>query len=150
MSEIEGNSASLDDFVSEVAGMVREVISGKLNVPADIPYMERKKESSGEVIEALCPLNCDGKARRFTGKYGFFWKCYCSPDVTFKDVGGVPIVSEARIEVSCPMKGCKGVAVRLVSKKDNRPFWKCAKCGNFFNDADGKPEVREKKCEKGK
>ena len=47
--------------------------------------------------------------------------------------------------VSCPVKGCKGMAVRLVSKKDNRLFWKCAKCGNFFDDADGKPEIREKK-----
>jgi ribosomal protein L37AE/L43A len=70
--------------------------------------------------------------------------------VTFKDVDGVPVVREARVEASCLTKSCKGVAVRLVSKKDNRPFWKCAKCGNFFSDADGKPEVREKKCEKGK
>jgi transposase-like protein len=70
--------------------------------------------------------------------------------VTFKDVGGVPVVREARTETGCPEKSCKGAAVRLVGKKDNRPFWKCAKCGNFFNDADGKPEIREKKCKKGK
>jgi ribosomal protein L37AE/L43A len=70
--------------------------------------------------------------------------------VTFKDVYGAPAVREARTEAKCPVKNCKGKAVRLLSKKDNRPFWKCAKCGNFFNDADGKLEIREKGAEKGK
>ena len=49
------------------------------------------------------------------------------------------------------MKGCKGIAVRFAGKKDSRFFWKCRRCGNFFDDADGRPEVREKreKREKG-
>lgn len=145
MSEIEEGSASLDDFVSEVVDMVKEITSGKLNIPDDIPGMERKKVLPGEVTEAPCPLECGKKARCFVGKYGPFWKCICSPDVTFRDIGGVPAVREERIEENCPTKGCKGVTVRLVSKKDNRLFWKCAKCGNFFDDADGKPEIREKK-----
>jgi len=150
MSEIAGESASLDGFISEVAGMVREITSDRLNVPDDIPGMERRKTVSEEVIEAPCPLNCGGKARRLTGKYGPFWKCDCSPDVTFKDVDGAPVVREAKIEASCPTKRCMGMAMRLVSKKDNRVFWKCAKCGNFFDDSDGKPEIREKMREKGK
>ena len=148
MSEIEKENASLDDFVSEVAAMVRDIVSDKLNVPADIPGMERRKMPAGEIIEALCPLNCGKKARRFNGKYGPFWKCGCSPNVAFKDVGGTPAVRETRTESNCPVKACKGVAVRLVSKKNGLPFWKCGKCGNFFNDANGKPEIREKKTKK--
>ena len=134
--------------LSEVAGMVREIVSDKLNVPADIPGMERRKMPAGEIIEALCPLNCGGKARRFEGKYGPFWKCSCSPDVIFKDLDGAPAVRETRTEANCPVKGCKGVAVRLVRKKDNQPFWKCEKCGNYFDDSTGKPEIREKKTNK--
>ncbi|MDR0616580.1 MAG: hypothetical protein LBG29_07200 [Synergistaceae bacterium] len=45
---------------------------------------------------------------------------------------------------ACPVKGCKGKAVRFERKSDNRSFWKCAKCGNFFDDIDGVPAVREK------
>ena len=130
--------------------MVKDMISGSLNIPASIPGMERKNIPDEEIAEAPCPLNCGSNARRLAGKYGPFWKCGCSPDVTFRDVGGVPAVREAKTESACPMKGCKGVAVRLVSKKDNRPFWKCAKCSNFFNDVrpkvsrrDGRPEARE-------
>ncbi len=65
--------------------------------------------------------------------------------MTFRDADGAPAVREARPEAKCPMKGCSGKTVRLMSKKDDRPFWKCQKCGNFFDDVDGKPEIREKK-----
>jgi hypothetical protein len=106
------------------------------------------KEPDGEIIEAPCPLNCGGNARRFSGKYGFYWKCFCSPDVVFKDEGGVPAVKESRVEAACPVKGCSGKAVRLASKKDGRLFWKCPKCGGFYDDADGKPAIREKKEKK--
>jgi hypothetical protein len=145
MGDIEAGSASLESFVGEVAGMVRDIVSDNLNVPADIPGMEKRKECGGEVVEAPCPLGCGKNARRYEGKYGPFWKCACSPDVTFKDAGGTPALKERRAEAACPIKDCKGKAIRLVSKKDSRPFWKCAKCGNFFDDTDGKPAMREKK-----
>jgi transposase-like protein len=191
MSDIEAGNESLDSFISEVAGMVRNIISDELKIPAEIPSipgMERlhkcltpgcegflrrivkpeknaffscpvchstfndengapapKKENAGEVIEAPCPMGCGRNARRYEGKYGLFWKCVCSPGVTFKDVEGVPAVREARTEASCPVKGCKGKAMRLVSKKDGRPFWKCETCGNFFDDVDGKPVIRKEK-----
>jgi DNA topoisomerase-3 len=102
-----------------------------------------KKEWTGEVVEATCPLGCGRNARRFSGRYGPYWKCLCSPDVTFKDVDGQPAVKEQRAEAHCPVKGCKGKAIRLTSKKDGRPFWKCDKCGNFFDDKDEKPAIRE-------
>jgi uncharacterized C2H2 Zn-finger protein len=54
-------------------------------------------------------------------------------------------VKESRAEAPCPVKGCSGKAVRLSSKKDGRAFWKCPKCGKFFDDAEGKPVIREKK-----
>jgi len=146
MSEIEGGGASLDEFVSEIATMAREILSGELNIPSDIPGMERRAALEKEIAEAPCPMNCGGNARCLVGKYGAFWKCNCSPDVIFKDTDGVPTVREARVEAKCPMKGCKGKAVRLISKKDSRTFWKCEKCGNFFNDANGQPEIREKTC----
>jgi ribosomal protein L37AE/L43A len=63
--------------------------------------------------------------------------------VTFKDSGGVPVLKEALTEAPCPANGCKGKAVRLASRKDGRRFWKCEKCGNFFDDVDGVPSVRE-------
>jgi DNA topoisomerase-3 len=148
MSDIEGGGVSLDSFVAEVAGMVREILSGNLNVPSDITGLERRKEFGGEVVEAPCPLGCGADARRFSGKYGFYWKCLCSPDVIFKDVDGIPVVKESRAEAPCPVKGCSGKAVRLISKKDGRSFWKCPKCEKFFDDNDGKPSIREKKGKK--
>jgi hypothetical protein len=148
MADIESGGVSLESFVAEVAGMVREILSGSLNVPSDISCLERRKEPDGEIIEAPCPLNCGANARRFLGKYGFYWKCRCSPDVVFKDEGGVPAVKESRVEAPCPVKGCSGKAVRLASKKDGRLFWKCQKCGGFYDDADGKPAIREKKEKK--
>jgi DNA topoisomerase-3 len=187
MDEIQGGSASLDDFVSEVTGMVLEIVSGRLDVPGDIPGMARRKkcpadgcngylrhikdaktpffacpvchatfsDSGGEPVprkeklqelaEAPCPMNCGGKAQKYEGKYGYFWKCQCSPGVIFKDDNGVPAVREARIDAPCPVKSCKGKAVRFERKSDNRPFWKCTVCGNFFDDIDGVPILREKK-----
>jgi transposase-like protein len=191
ISDIEAGNESLDSFISEVVGMVRDIISDKLRIPADIPSipdMERlykcltpdcegflrriakpgksaffscpvchstfndengapalKKERAGETIETPCPMGCGKNARRYEGKYGFFWKCVCSPAVTFKDVDSVPAIRETRAEAPCPAKGCKGKVIRLVSKKDGRPFWKCGTCGNFFDDADGKPVMRKEK-----
>jgi hypothetical protein len=149
MDDIEGGGISLESFVAEVADMVREILEGDLNIPPDIPGLERRKEPDGEIVESPCPLNCGRNARRYKGKFGFFWKCACSPDSTFRDVDGVPAIKEARVETPCPAKGCSGKAVRLSSKKDGRPFWKCPKCGKFFDDADGKPVVREKSGKKG-
>jgi DNA topoisomerase-3 len=109
--------------------------------------------ASSEAVEADCPLGCGKKARRFEGKYGPFWKCFCSPDVKFKDVDGKPAVPEERpplVSTKCPVKKCKGTAVRYKAKSDGRPFWKCATCNNFFNDADGKPVIREKRANAGK
>jgi hypothetical protein len=105
------------------------------------------------VIEADCPLGCGKKARRFEGKYGLFWKCFCSPNVKFKDVDGKPVVPEERtptVSAKCPVKQCKGTAVRYTAKSDDRPFWKCETCKNFFDDADGKPVVRERRIKTGK
>jgi DNA topoisomerase-3 len=149
MGDIESGGVSLEPFIAEVAGMVREILSVSLNVLPDIPGLERKKEFDGEIVEAPCPMGCGANARRFSSKYGFYWKCLCSPDVIFKDVDGVPTVKESRTEASCPAKGCSGKAVRLQSKKDGRPFWKCPKCEKFFDDNDGKPAMREKKGRKG-
>jgi DNA topoisomerase-3 len=144
MSDIEAGKASLESFVDDVAGMVREIIAEPLNVPEGITGLERRAVA-GEAVEAPCPLGCGKQARRYEGKFGPFWKCSCSPDATFKDVDGVPVVKEARAGAECPVKGCKGKALYFVSKKDNRPFWKCPKCGNYFDDDGGTPAVREAK-----
>jgi DNA topoisomerase-3 len=148
MSDIERGGVSLESFIAEVTDMTRGILSGVLNVPADIPGLERRKEPDGEIVEAPCPMGCGANARRFVGKYGSYWKCLCSPDVFFKDFEGVPVVKESRAEAPCPAKGCSGKAVCLVSKKDGRTFWKCSKCGKFFDDAEGKPAIREKKEKK--
>jgi DNA topoisomerase-3 len=138
MGGIESGGVSLESFVAEVAGMVREILADDLNVPPDIPGLERRKEPDGEVIEAPCPTGCGGNARRFSGKYGFYWKCRCSPDVFFKDSDGRPVVPERKQEAKCPIQGCKGKAIRF-TRKDGGHFWKCAKCGSFFNDVDCVP-----------
>jgi DNA topoisomerase-3 len=109
--------------------------------------VQRKAPEEGEVIEADCPLGCGKKARRFEGKYGPFWKCFCSPNVRFKDVDSKPVVPEERpslISAKCPVTKCKGTAVRYNAKADGRLFWKCETCQNFFDDADGKPVIRER------
>jgi hypothetical protein len=144
MSDIEAGNSSLESFVADVAGMAREITSEILNVP-DVPGLERRKAGSVEIIESPCPLGCGKQARRHEGKFGFFWKCGCSPGVTFGDVDGIPVVREKPVDADCPVKGCKGRAVRFVSKRDGRPFWKCRKCGGFFDDAESKPKTREAK-----
>jgi hypothetical protein len=58
----------LKSFVDEVADMVREILAGSLDIPSDIPGLERRKELDGEIVEALCPMGCGAKARRFSGK----------------------------------------------------------------------------------
>jgi uncharacterized C2H2 Zn-finger protein len=103
----------------------------------------QKKKTSGEAVEAPCPLGCGGKARRSEGRYGYFWKCRCSPEIFFKDSNGAPAVPERRMETSCPVPGCKGKAIRF-TRRDGGRFWKCAKCGNFFDDIDGVPMATEK------
>jgi transposase-like protein len=189
VTEIEAGSETLEVFVADVAGMVKDIMSDRLEIPsgiADMPGVTKKhkcltegcagylrhvappkkspffscpvckktfndicgapaprKEWAGEIVEAPCPMDCGKNARRFEGKYGYYWKCLCSPDVTFKDVDGAPAVRETRTEAKCPVGGCKGKAVRLASKKDGSAFWKCGVCGNFFDDVDGKPSLRE-------
>jgi hypothetical protein len=109
-----------------------------------------KKEKLPALAEAPCPMKCGGKAQKYEGKYGYFWKCSCSPGVIFRDADGAPAAKEARIDTACPVNGCKGRAVRFERKSYCRPFWKCAVCGNFFDDADGVPILREKKAKRGK
>ena len=199
MDEIGEGLLTLDSFVDEVAGMVRGIISGRLEIPPEIPripgisrqprcltdgcggFLRRvakpgrsafyscplchatfndaggvpvpRKGRTGEAVEAPCPMNCGRNARRYEGRYGHFWKCVCSPGVTFRDSGGVPVLREARearTEAPCPVKGCKGRAARFASKKDGRLFWKCAACDNFFDDVDGVPVLRETKNKSAK
>jgi DNA topoisomerase-3 len=102
------------------------------------------KPFSGEILEAPCPLGCGKQARRFEGMYGYFWKCFCSPGVVFKDSGGKPAAPEKRPEVNCPVPGCAGKAIRF-QRKDVGYFWKCGKCGGFFDDVSGVPAVRANK-----
>jgi DNA topoisomerase-3 len=58
-------------------------------------YMEKKKnpiyttELGRRLISILGrgkseAMSCGRNARRFEGIYGYFWKCACSPDITFK------------------------------------------------------------------
>jgi DNA topoisomerase-3 len=107
--------------------------------------LERQQGEQSERIEADCPRGCGKKARRLKGPYGFFWKCDCSPEATFKDVDGKPVIREERPKAKCPVKSCKGMAEQYKTKSDGRLFWKCGTCGNAFDDAEGKPVVREKK-----
>jgi DNA topoisomerase-3 len=103
--------------------------------------------ASAEAIEADCPLGCGKKARRFVGKYGPFWRCFCSPDVRFKDADGKPAVPEERrpaVSAKCPVKRCKGTAEQI-KKKDGGLFWKCRTCRNTFDDKNGNPVLREKR-----
>jgi len=110
----------------------------------------RRQESGGETVEAPCPLGCGGSARRFSGKYGYFWKCSCSQDITFKDAEGKPAVKEAQIKADCPVEGCKGEAIQLRGKNNGQLFWLCSTCGNFFDEVEGRPVIRKAKGRKSK
>jgi DNA topoisomerase-3 len=148
MTEIEAGNGRLDDFVSDVAGMTREIISDPLRLPPDITGLPRKKrcltdacggylnhvqregkrpffscplcrktfnDVSGEpvprkeyaepVIEAPCPLRCGRDARRYKSEYGYYWRCSCSPDETFRDSDGKPAAPVERARASCPVRG---------------------------------------------
>jgi DNA topoisomerase-3 len=102
-----------------------------------------KKKSSGEIVEAPCPLGCGRQARRFEGRYGRYWRCSCSPNETLRDIDGAPAPPVQRVKAPCPVAGCKGSATRF-TRKDGGYLWKCAQCGNFFDDLDGVPIIREK------
>jgi uncharacterized C2H2 Zn-finger protein len=189
MTDIESGEVSLESYLSEVADMVRGILSDKLAIPANISGVQGltrqarcltedcdgflrhikkpgktpffscplchatfndidgapvpKKKFTGEIVEAPCPLGCGRNARRFSGRYGHFWKCLCSPDAIFKDSNGVPAVNEKRPVSNCPVAGCKGNAARF-TRKDGGHFWKCPKCGNFFDDIDGVPVIQKK------
>ena len=108
-----------------------------------VPAKEFKK--GGEAVTAPCPLGCGGSAKRFSGKYGHFWKCTCSPDVTFKDVDGKPVVKTPLTKAACPLAGCKGEAVQMKTKQDGRLFWLCHTCANFFDEEGGLPAIRAEK-----
>jgi len=111
---------------------------------------EKRRQANGEAsgkserVEADCPRGCGRKARRLEGPYGFFWKCACSPELTFKDVEGGPVMKEERPKVKCPVKECGGMAEQYRTRDGERLFWKCGICRNAFDDADGKPVIREK------
>ena len=114
------------------------------------PTERRKPDGEkAEKVEADCPLGCGGKARRWEGPYGFFWKCNCAPNLFFKDVGGKPVVREERQKEKCPVKGCKGTAEQYGTKDGSRLFWKCGVCRNTFNNVEGKPVIKEKTKKEG-
>jgi DNA topoisomerase-3 len=99
-------------------------------------------------VEADCPTqDCGGKAQRRNGRYGHYWTCSKCGN-TFDDEDGKPTVKEKKDkwpESPCPVKKCKGSAVRYPSKfKEDSFYWKCRTCGNTFDDVDGKPAVRIK------
>jgi DNA topoisomerase-3 len=111
-----------------------------------------RQQTDGETSEKVaadCPQGCGRKARRLKGPYGFFWKCDCSPELTFKDVDGRPAVREERPKAPCPVRGCKGTAEQYRSKSGERLFWKCGTCRNTFNDSEGKPVIGKKKGKEG-
>ncbi|MCL2009678.1 MAG: DNA topoisomerase 3 [Synergistaceae bacterium] len=145
MTRIEKGELSLESFVGEAAKMVEEIVKEPLPVPEISELPRKKKRLAESAIEADCPLKCGKKARRYEGKYGPFWKCPCSPEVTFKDVEGVPALKEERLKAPCPVKACKGTAERI-RKKDGSFFWKCQVCKNFFNDESGQPSIQEKRA----
>jgi ribosomal protein L37AE/L43A len=49
------------------------------------------KKRRGEILGAPCPLGCGGGAKRYDGRYGYFWKC-AKCGSFFDDVEGTPVV----------------------------------------------------------
>jgi DNA topoisomerase-3 len=98
------------------------------------------------LIEGNCPTpGCGGKAQQKNGPYGIYWTCpKCGNK--FNDVDGKPVTKEKKDkgpEVPCPVKKCKGKAVRYPSKfKEGSFYWKCHTCGNIFDDVGGAPAIR--------
>ena len=131
MTNIEKGGVSLEDFIARVARMVRDITSDQLEIPGGISGMMRQKKCLNEA--------CEGYLRRIdrAGKGAFFACPLCH--ATFNDSNGEPVAREKRIEANCPVDGCGGTAARFKGKKDGRLFWKCGKCGTFFDDADDRP-----------
>jgi DNA topoisomerase-3 len=192
LSAVEAGELPLAEFVSEVSSMVTDIVrdsdvtvpelegvaKGGRTSPAEASdkkclkegcggflRLVRRKDGSGSFfscpeckstysvgedgapvpklppVEEGCPA-CDGKAQRKSGPYGVYWACpKCGNK--FNDVDGRPVVKEKKekfAEAACPVKKCKGTAVRYPSKyKEGSYYWKCRVCGNTFNDIEGKP-----------
>jgi DNA topoisomerase-3 len=134
ITQIEKGELSLETFVSEVAGMVEEIVREPLRVP-EITGFPRKKKCLME--------DCGGYLNRKTGTYGPFYACPICKHV-FRERDGEPVAagSVEIVQADCPMN-CGRKARRFEGKYG--PFWKCS-CspGMFLKDIDGKPAVSEK------
>jgi DNA topoisomerase-3 len=130
MTRIEKGELPVDAFVSEVAGMVGEIVREPLCIP-EIPELPRKKKCLAE--------GCDGYLNRKIGAYGPFYACPVCKHV-FREHDGEPVAGRPLGEVTetdCPLS-CGKKARRFEGKYG--PFWKCG-CspGVFFRDVNGKP-----------
>jgi DNA topoisomerase-3 len=92
MSEIQAGKSSLDSFVAEVAAMVKDIVSERLEIPPEISVsgMERLKKCLTE--------GCGGFLRsvKRPGKPAFFSCPLCH--ATFNDVGGSPVPKKTKKE----------------------------------------------------
>jgi len=107
------------------------------------PAIKGKKEL--EKMRCLTP-NCDGEAVKLFKKEDKtpFWKCDKCRSF-FDDVDGAPTLKQGKQQekAKCPTLDCKGEAKKLFKKEDKTPFWKCDKCGSFFDDVDGAPALKQ-------
>jgi DNA topoisomerase-3 len=134
MTRIEEDDLSLEAFVSEVAGMVGDIVREPLRIP-EIPELPRKKKCLAE--------GCGGYLNRKIGTYGPFYACPVCKHV-FRERDGEPIVGRPVeiVEADCPLN-CGKKARRFEGKYG--PFWKCGCSPDvFFKEIDGKPGVPEK------
>lgn len=95
-----------------------------------------KKKSSKTGLTAKCPV-CGKNLRQINGKWGIFWGCEDKEcNASFSDHNDSPVI------VKCPNCG-KGYLKRFESRKKKGDFfWSCtARCGKFYKDKKGLPDV---------
>jgi DNA topoisomerase-3 len=150
LSEIEAGRIPLELFVSEVSAMVSEIVKNSDAVVPELAGVPKGgNPSRSENTDKKClKEGCGGflKLLRRKDGSGSFFSCPECKSAYNADPDGNPIPKSPLVEEDCPTPGCGGKA----QKKNGQygVYWACAKCGNKFNDADGKPVVKEKK-EKG-
>jgi DNA topoisomerase-3 len=147
LSLIESGEIPLEKFVTEVSSMVSEFVQDSDVVVPELEGVEKgSKTSRSEETEKEClKEGCEGFLRllhRKDGSGSFFSCPKCKATYNVGEDGN-PVPKTPVVEEDCPTPGCGGKAQRKNGQYG--VYWTCPKCGNKFNDIDGKPVVKEKK-----
>jgi DNA topoisomerase-3 len=147
LSAVEAGTLPLENFISEVSSMVSDIVTDSDSTVPELDGVQRGGQTSKiEKTDKKClKEGCEGFLNLIPRKdgSGSFFSCPECKATYSADTDGNPVLKSPAIEADCPSPGCGGTAQQRNGQYG--AYWVCKKCGNKFNDLDGKPVVKEKK-----